>query len=355
MKIAITIVCVLLVLTVVYLQTCTGVDFAERFNKFDAAAYRSLRQGIHSENYELAKIDEATSCVIAYDSVHKYFLVTNNTCWYKIDASGQIVYRFERLQNGSTLRSEDGFAAPLLPYLFDTTGLLDMSLDTPGRVSYTSIINADGKADFQPWFDDLYKDADVVVYGPTSDDSQRRSIYIKKHNQWTLLYGPAMDARFKEEGDFTGYRMEGYPARGQRLIMLKEAEGKRYSNLVGNTEQQLREGGEPLEELNWVYPSAAVKTLASKKKGVFSHYAYSPLPSSLRYDAAYSIPVGGEELIFWAEATKDVGAGKSLQTYLQWYRLPVPLGGETAVSFVKYGFPVMQAEDNGLFVVRRRR
>ena len=78
MKMTIAIVCVLLVLTVLYLQTCTGIDFTGRSNKFDATAWPRLREGIHSAQYELGKIDEATSCVIAYDSVHKYFLVTNS-------------------------------------------------------------------------------------------------------------------------------------------------------------------------------------------------------------------------------------------------------------------------------------
>jgi hypothetical protein len=324
------IVCVALLATALYMQFFTSTDFTAKFSSFRPQDYRRLGEGVQNEKMEVVRISEQTSVYILYDSLRHYFLLIDNERMRKVDSTGHVIFEHPR-KDFSSLRSEFAFWPHQSSYFFDTTGVFDMSADKPAFHPYDQVIE---REDWSAWFDAAYPRATTVIFGPVCDDNDRRTIYLQIDSAWTLLYASANDKRSSEDDDLSGYRMEGYPARYQHLWWLKDTERGEYSTMMHD--KQVSQQG-----LN--YPTDPIKILHSRKTQVFSHAAYSPFPITREEEAAYRMG----DLEFKASATRDVGFGKPLETYLRWFRLP-----DTKVSFMKYEFPIMGDEERGVYVVR---
>ncbi len=333
---------ILSILLILFLEQCSIINVLSPpiFKKAAYDTYPYLKEGVVSENYEIRYISSPYKAFITYDSKHNYFFIAQEP-YRKIDHNGVEKIKIEfngQLDN------------PLFThYVFDKKGVYDFSKDTVKKENFSKIINADYSMKAKEWnslFKEYYRKAQVVVYG-NDMDYKYYPIYLKINNLWILLLTSSYDGINQDYS--TGISFDGYPAKFNKMILLKSAQTKDFSN--GLTQLNTK-----AEEYSLNYPkNFKIKRLFYKKEMVAENFPYTSIPQEYSGTAYYRLKTGGDTLKFKEKALKHC-LRISIKTYLNWFVLPKKYIQNTEVSFLELRYPhnINESGSNGLYIVKKK-
>ena len=346
-KLIITVVAVLLVVLLLIEQfTIIHIFSPLALKKTEYNSYNYLIDGVKSENYKIKYLSNSYAAEITYDTENNYFFIRDNH-YRKMDSMGNEIIAIKRGELVSNPKNTH--------YVFTNNGVYDFSKDTIKEEIFIKIHNNKGSLVLKPesWqkhFDYYYSAAQIVVYGPVIDyDLHRYPIYFKIDNNWILLF--SLGDNIDDDFDF-GVTYEGYPAKFNRLIYLKDSEQDHYSNAMTKHELYMR--NRPLAEFDFNYPSKfKIKKLFFQKESSFDDIKYTSIPYAWAGTAYYELMIDTDILNFKEKAAKSVLITASVQTYLNWYVLPEKYIGKTNISFLEFRYPY-QDEHSGLYLINKK-
>ena len=150
------------------------------------------------------------------------------------------------------------------------------------------------------------------------------------------------------------FSFEGYPAKYNKLIFLKNGETGLYSDWgsrIGSIDQ------ESYPEDRFDYPIQPIDKISFIKKGQSSNFAYLPFISQFHGIGYYKLKKGKDYILFKEIAYKEPFQFFKTASHTIHYTLPTKFKLKTEVSFVKYAPQTNQNEPNsqGIYVVRKNR
>ncbi len=314
------------------------------------SAYPLLKDGPSSEHYMLENIGDYTPANITY-SPHGNFFVVETDRFVKIDASGRKVFSLKR-----------GAEVNLLPfshYVATPKGIYDLSNPRPKLKPYEQVVNGDKDRtltveSFHEIYTQAYTDADIVIYDePNFEegiDKYRAYMWIK--GGWVLFYLSGRAITIDSDYEM-GVTVKEYPAKFNRLVLLRDVQTKTYSadngDLAGDNPRLMA----LLPERKMRYPARGkLKTLQFRKERVDETYRGVPVVFSGM--AEHRLRIGGEDLFFREIAVKALR--QKLQTQLHWYVVPAPYQSKTQVGFLEFR-PISNLSSEGsggVYVLRRK-
>ena len=322
----------------------------------DYDAFPLLKDGAASEAYELAFLSDPYSAKITYSPEGNFFLVQDRH-FRKLDGAGKEVFSVE--QDGILVNP------PFSHFIVGPSGVYDLSRDPVTKESFTQVLNADPERTFtkESWrrvFEQAYGKAEIVVHGDLSRDSNKYMTYFKIGDDWVLLHTAGREIEIDHDYDF-GIRFKGYPAKFDRMILLRDVQRGLFSHDSGDIrEDSLRVSSRQddfydLPERGLRYRrDVSLETLFFRKQAVSAEVAYTSLPITLKGRADYRLRIGGDALSFWEIAVRPVFA--SLDTNLNLFVLPEVYRDRSQVVFLEFrpGNNIDTAGSDGLYVIRRK-
>jgi hypothetical protein len=340
---------VIVLLLVLVLQQCSSIDLLAVFRNKAHQHLPTLRNGARSENYQLQRVSTNVFANLTYSPIGNFFLLNNQDEVIKIDAKGNEVYR---------LTNSNCYLPRFSCYVFDSTGVYDFSASQLKKQPFKQLLNLNkqlNEADWQQTFDQLYQSADVVLFGSTSQYGTD-PIFLRIHNEWTLLLTTEHEVRISNMEYQAGISFEGYPAKFEPLFLLKDVANKTFSDTEGTTDEFLKTYYTvKLKEKELGYPNdRKLETLSAEKGRVYAHGAYTPFPISWVYPMGQSLSINKEEIKFRCHGTRDLGIASKIEGYLNSFVIPTKYATQSKVSFLRYSFPSngSESDDNGIYVVK---
>ncbi len=333
---------ILIFLLLLFLTQCTTINVftTSKAKKSVYNKYPYLKDGAASENYIIKYISNPYKAFITYDTKNKYFFIAQPP-YRKISKNGLVVVQIE--DNGH-------LDNPLFThYLFDKDGVYDFSKTEVKKELFNTIINADFSMRPKQWkslFDDYYKKADVVVYG-NDMDYKYYPIYLKINTGWILIFSSSYDGFNQSYSE--GVSLEGYPAKFNKMVLLKDNHKQEFSN--GMVEENLN-----MDEYSLSYPSKfKLRRLYFHKQMVSEDFPYTSIPQEFSGIAYYRIKIDNDVLNFKESALKHCFSS-SVKSYLFWYVLPEKYLQDSKVSFLEYKYPhnINETGSNGLYIIKEK-
>ncbi len=319
-------------------------------------AYPLLKDGVESEAYRLEALSKPYRARITYSPAGNFFLVADRR-FRKLDGAGRQVFDLER----------DGVAVnpPFSPFVVGPSGVYDLSRDEVSLEPFAQVLNADADRTFtkDTWrrvFDQAYAKADIVVHGEFQSDNGKYASYFRIGGDWVLIHTSLSALDVDHDYDF-GTRFPGYPAKFDRMILLRDPQRRRFSHDSRDIrEDPARAASRPddvadLPERRLRYrDDVSLETLFFDKDFVSGEVAYTSIPLTLAGRADQRLRIGEEELNFWEIAVRPVFS--PLDTNLSVFVLPEAYGDRSEVVFLEFspGNNIDTAGSDGLYVVRRK-
>jgi hypothetical protein len=343
----------LFLFVLLFLDKCTSRNISTMFNSTEFYKYPELVENPVSASYQIRRISPSIYGQLSYEPVHQFFMVTTADTILKLDAQGKELYH---------LKTRNINVERYTPYVMDSTGIYDFSEKNLRHQAIKEVINADQKLNPEVWqnrFDELYKAAEVVVYGTNSFYGDFfYPIYFKVKQDWLVLIMLQHDERWDDFDQVSGVTFKGYPAKYSALYLLKDQENGLYSNLEGTTDSYLKTYYTvKIKESSLKYTASQGPQITSfKKDGVESYAAYISLPVTWSIKAGYEWNVGQEKIYFKGDAIQDVGFSKPIETFLRTFRVPEKFSKQTSLTFLRYSFPSNgpQSLNNGLYILSKK-
>jgi len=329
-----------IILLLIILDKCTSVNItsASIFKKKEYKSYPFLKDGVNSENYEIKHIVNSNyGLEIVYDTMNNYFIVdTEYLSTQKINYKGEItVYR--------------GYHPKQSHYVIGENNVIyNLSKKENQKEFVSKTINIDHIKTFIDWFGfytSYYEKADVVIY---KEDINNKTnplfIYLNINNKWFLI--PILE---ELEDELSNYKND-FPAKGQKLIYLKDYNNKLYSK-----------DNPSRTSLPW--KNSKVKTnkenLKMKfftKEFVYDRYYliyFSLNPIRFKGVAFYNLENNGEVLKFKNTLHKSIFVKD--RPVLYHFTLPQQFRNKTQISFICYDpYIGNRVDGEGLYIVKRR-
>lgn len=290
--------------------------------------YPLLKDNPVSKSYQLKFITNKYWGNITYSPTTNFFLIDSRII-RKIDSKGVEVFAEKRADEATRL--------PFTPYLASAKGIIDFSRDKPYLEKFVQIVNGDKDwtltvDSFTEIYTQAYKDADTVVYDRPNFaegiDKYRAYMYID--GDWVLFYLSFYALDLDDDYDL-GVRVKNYPAKYNRMILLKDISADVYSA----SDYRLRDREIALNEDKLNYPVMGKLELMGFERGkVSSTFPYTPIPLVYRGQAFYRLTHGDESLFFSETALKQLF--KEPRTGMNWYVLPEPYQQQIPIGFLQF-------------------
>lgn len=347
-----------LALLLLGVERCTTVNLASpgflRPAEYDA--YPLLKDGVESETYRLEALSNPYRARITYSPESNFFLVADRQ-FRKLDGAGRQVFAVER--DAVTVNP------PFSPFLVGPLGIYDLSRDEVILEPFAQVLNADADRTFtkDTWrkvFDQTYAKADSVVHGDYQSDIRKYASYFKIGDDWVLIHTSTSAIEVERDYDF-GSRIPGYPAKFDRMILLRDPQRGLFSHDSSEIREDLgrfapeADDFTELPERGLRYRSdVSLETLFFDKGFVSNEAAYTSIPLTLAGRADHRLRIGQEELNFWEVAVRDVFS--PLDTTMSVFVLPEAYENRSDVVFLEFnpGNNVETAGSDGLYVVRKK-
>ncbi len=319
-------------------------------------AYPLLKDGVESEAYRLEPLSNPYRARITYSPEGNFFLVVDRR-FRKLDGHGRQVFAVER--DPATVNP------PFSPFVVGPSGVYDLSREEVTLQPFVQVLNAAADRTFtrDTWravFDQAYAKADVVVHGGFQSDNSKYASYLRIGGDWVLIYTSLSAIDVDHDTDF-GTRFPGYPAKFDRMILLRDPQRGLFSHDSRDIRENLpRAASGPgdvtdLPERGLRYrDDVSLETLFFDKDFVSSEIVYTSIPLTLGGRADYRLRIGEDELNFWEIAVRPVAS--PLETNITVFVLPKAYGNRSEVVFLEFnpGSNIDSAGSDGLYVLRRR-
>ncbi len=151
--------------------------------------------------------------------------------------------------------------------------------------------------------------------------------------------------------------IEGYPAKYDRLIFLKDEIKKRYSDAssteVSETKTEFPYG---FVENKMNYPKEKIKTLFFQKTTIYDRLAYISIPIAIGGTAYYRMQKGNDQIKFKENAIKSILPFTSVKSYLRHLSVPIAHQDKCNISFLRLDYPsnINESGSKGLYIVKKK-
>lgn len=339
-------------LFLLFLNQCTTVNIAPPtiFKKKEFGNYNYLKDGIKSDYFQIEKISEYTHSKVTYDTIHNFFIISDRSKIQKINAKGEKVIEISRVNHMDFTTYGH--------YIFMDTIVYDLSKKIIQQEKFEEIILPSKEITPKDWllqFQELYQQASVVYYGRNDYKHKAKPVYFKVHENWKVLY--LSGGHSFSNDDLTDYTFKNYPAKFNRLIVLKDNANKVYSNgqfSAGASVASYKRMN--FEEKNFIYPEQRkIKSLFFQKEMVYEEIAYTSIPVVLGGTAYFNLKKGNDILKFKENATMSSFSFYKIKNYLSHYFIPEKFKNQSNVSFLKLKYPSNNNESGskGWYVIKR--
>jgi len=332
-----------ILVALLFVDQCTSVNLSSALMmKREFKEYKYLKDGVASENYEIARVSVNPYLTLTYDMDNNFFLLDDIDGIKKIDAKGNEKMYVQQRNVDLPFRT---------PYAFNDNLVFDFTKETMEPMPFQEIVFPEERTEDE-WlilFESYYNKSSVVVYGDELVDQEHDfdPIYMKIGENWILMYLHSFFYFQKDEIDRNTF--DQYAQKCHELILLKDMEKKVHSGWI--TRQDY---GKEQVENHFSYSSQAIKTLAFQKDFIYETIVYTPIPIVIAGTGYYRLMKGGESLRFKENGLKNVFA--KTNSYLYHFLVPTKFEEKCEVSFLKLGYPsnINESGSKGWYVVRRK-
>lgn len=338
----------LLAVLLLWLERCTTLnvtspDFLRPAQLNDAPLLKDLSG---SASRAIAHISDPYRSHITYDPKGEYFIVVGREIM-KFDRTGRKTFTFAN-NAASQL-------PPFSHFIVTPEAVYDLSRTPPLPEPVVQVVN--GKKDrnftlayWEKSYAEAYAKADTVILASFFPDLRKQPSFMRIDGQWVLFYTSTSNDKMDVDWEL-GATIEGFPAKMDRTILLKDPVSGRYA---ANSDG-LRDGEVALPEDALTYPPLGqLKTLRFDKTYVSEQVAYTPIPIILAGPAWYRLSIGDEAMTFRETGIRHVFG--PFESKLSWFILPEPYSAKTDVSFLEFR-PTNNIDtegSDGLYIIRPR-
>jgi len=339
-------------LLIMFLESFTTLNILSTitFNTKKFKTYKYLKEGVSSEQYVIERISDASNQTLLYDTLNNTFMVSNIVNLKIIDKFGEII---------NDIKLTDEINVPFRThYAFGDTFLYDLSLNELKKEYFKEVIKPPKDMSSNEWIDifkNYYDKASIVIYGNSLTSKENKRIFFKVDADWILLY---MGGRYHLKGDWwSEHTFKGYPAKYNKLILLKDQQNKLYADFQDTTDAQVRRNyGRRFDEKRLKYKALKIKQQAFRKKIIYETIVYTSIPSSVGGTAYYSLKKGKDIIYLKENAVRPVFFLSKVDNYLESYSIPQKFNDKSDISFLKCVYPsnINSSGSKGLYLVKKK-